>query len=76
MPKQSKSTTSELDTDAAVRARAYHLWEADGRPDGRAAHYWHQAKAEAAPAKPKRKASAKSSGAKAPERKRAKKAKA
>ena len=74
MPKQSKSTTSELDTDAAVRARAYHLWEADGRPDGRAEHYWHQAKAEAAPAKPKRKAPAKASDA--GEKKSAKKAKA
>lgn len=42
------------DTDDAVRARAYHMREADGRPDGRADHYWHLAKAEAAPpARPK-----------------------
>ena len=45
----------------AVRTRAYLMWEADGRPDGRADHYWGLAYAEAA-AKPKRAAaSAKSS---------------
>ncbi len=76
LPKQSKSTSSESEADAAVQARAYQLWEADGRPHGRAEHYWHLAKAEAAPAKPKRKAPAKAPGAKAPEKTLAKKAKA
>lgn len=26
--------------DEAIRERAYHLWIADGRPDGRADAYW------------------------------------
>ena len=30
-----------------MRERAYHLWEADGRPDGRGDHYWHLAHEEA-----------------------------
>jgi hypothetical protein len=28
-----------------IRERAYHLWEADGRPDGRAEEYWERAEA-------------------------------
>jgi DUF2934 family protein len=28
------------DLDEAIRERAYHLWIADGRPDGRADAYW------------------------------------
>lgn len=36
----------------AIRQRAYQLWEADGRPDGKAEYYWNVAAAEAAkPAK-------------------------
>jgi hypothetical protein len=31
----------------AIRQRAYYLWEADGRPDGRHDHYWNLAHAEA-----------------------------
>ena len=31
------------DTHAAVRERAYHIWEAAGRPDGQADAHWHQA---------------------------------
>ncbi len=27
-----------------VRDRAYHLWEADGRPDGNAGEYWERAR--------------------------------
>lgn len=53
MPKKSKSTPPDID-DAAVRDRAYLLWEADGRPEGRAEHYWHMAQAAAAPVKQKR----------------------
>jgi hypothetical protein len=26
-----------------IRTRAYELWEADGRPEGRETDYWHQA---------------------------------
>jgi hypothetical protein len=29
--------------DARIRERAYHLWEADGRPHGRDAEYWERA---------------------------------
>jgi len=31
----------------AIRQRAYYLWEADGRPDGRHDHYWSLAHQEA-----------------------------
>jgi hypothetical protein len=34
-------------SEDAVRDRAYFLWEADGRPDGRHDHYWGLAIAEA-----------------------------
>ena len=34
-------------TDDALRQRAYQLWEADGRPEGRGDHYWHLAHDEA-----------------------------
>ncbi len=27
-----------------LRERAYHLWEADGRPEGRADEYWERAR--------------------------------
>lgn len=49
-------------SEDAIRQRAYYLWEADGRPDGRGEHYWHLAAAEAeraaspAPLKPTRRA--------------------
>jgi hypothetical protein len=50
----SKSSMSMVDEDT-VRTRAYLMWEADGRPDGRADHYWGLAYDEAAmPAKSKR----------------------
>ena len=39
MPTKTKSTTSAPSEDA-VRQRAYLMWEADGRPDGLADHYW------------------------------------
>ena len=41
--------------ESAIRTRAYLMWEADGKPDGRSDHYWSLAYAEAA--KPKRAAS-------------------
>lgn len=50
----------------AVRDRAYLMWEADGRPDGRSEHYWGLAYAEAtAPKRKRAAASGKSAGAKA-----------
>ena len=57
MPTKAKSTVSPL-SDEAIRHRAYLMWEADGRPDGWAEHYWQKA-SEPAPdiaAKPKAKA--------------------
>ncbi|MCE4574996.1 DUF2934 domain-containing protein [Caballeronia sp. CLC5] len=30
-------------TEESIRERAYYLWEADGRPEGRDEHYWHLA---------------------------------
>jgi hypothetical protein len=29
---------------ARIRERAYHLWEADGRPEGRAEEFWERAR--------------------------------
>ncbi len=43
-----KSTdTDRIVSDDAIRQRAYFMWEADGRPEGRNDHYWHLAHAEA-----------------------------
>ena len=57
-----------------VRVRAYHLWEAEGRPEGREGEFWARALRleqqetaagqESDPPKPKRAAAAKSSPAK------------
>jgi hypothetical protein len=48
MPRKSKpADTAALVSDDAIRQRAYYLWEADGRPDGRGDHYWHLAHEEA-----------------------------
>ena len=30
--------------EARIRERAYHLWEADGRPEGREAEFWERAR--------------------------------
>ncbi|MDX6767104.1 MAG: DUF2934 domain-containing protein [Candidatus Methylacidiphilales bacterium] len=60
MPTKAKASSVPL-SDDAIRHRAYLLWEADGRPDGQAEHYWMKA-SEPAPdvaAKPKAKATAK-----------------
>lgn len=48
MPGKSKSTETAVNvSDEAIQQRAYFLWEADGRPDGRGDHYWHLAMEEA-----------------------------
>ena len=41
MPGKSKApdTAAHL-SDDALQQRAYYLWEADGRPEGRGDHYW------------------------------------
>jgi hypothetical protein len=47
---------TDRDLERRIRERAYLLWEAEGRPDGRADEYWHRARglieAEAQPAYP------------------------
>lgn len=60
MPTKAKTSSTPL-SDDAIRHRAYLMWEADGRPDGQAEHYWMKA-SEPDPdvaAKPKAKATAK-----------------
>lgn len=57
MPTKAKATDTNPVSEDAIRQRAYYLWEADGRPDGRGDHYWHLAidemqRAAAKPAKP------------------------
>jgi hypothetical protein len=48
MPGKSRpADTAAIVSDDAIRQRAYYLWEADGRPDGRGDHYWHLAHEEA-----------------------------
>ncbi len=48
MPGKSKpADTAAIVSDDAIRQRAYYLWEADGRPEGRGEHYWHLAHEEA-----------------------------
>lgn len=42
MPTKARSISAPLNEDA-IRDRAYLLWEADGRPDGMADHYWMKA---------------------------------
>ena len=43
MSKTSATDTADLVSEAAIRDRAYHLWEAAGRPEGNADHFWHEA---------------------------------
>jgi hypothetical protein len=33
-----------FETEDHIRVRAYHLWEANGRPDGRDLEFWEQAR--------------------------------
>lgn len=48
MPAKSKPSDSTASvSEDAIRQRAYYLWEADGRPDGKHDHYWAQAHEEA-----------------------------
>jgi hypothetical protein len=48
MPGKSKAAEpAAMVSEDAIRQRAYYLWEADGRPDGKGDHYWNLAHAEA-----------------------------
>lgn len=48
MPGKSRpADTATMVSDDAIRQRAYFMWEADGRPEGRGEHYWHLAHEEA-----------------------------
>ena len=47
MPKDKPADPAALVSEDAINQRAYFLWEADGRPDGRGDHYWGLAHAEA-----------------------------
>ena len=65
MPSKAKSSAAPLSEDA-IRHRAYLLWEADGRPDGMAEHYWNTAAQPAEmPAEAKKAVAAKAPKAKA-----------
>jgi len=44
-PKRPEDMAGVPDEDE-IRRRAYELWEADGRPDGRDEEYWHRAERE------------------------------
>jgi Protein of unknown function (DUF2934) len=35
---------ADRDLERRVLERAYALWEAEGKPDGRADEYWHRAR--------------------------------
>ena len=34
----------DQDLEQRIQARAYLLWEVEGRPEGRAEEYWHRAR--------------------------------
>lgn len=35
---------ADQDLERRIAQRAYELWEAEGRPEGRADEYWHRAR--------------------------------
>jgi hypothetical protein len=45
MSMSERSQENTPDSEHRIRERAYHLWEADGRLEGRAQDYWERAKA-------------------------------
>jgi hypothetical protein len=34
----------DRDLERRIRERAFEMWEAEGRPEGRADEYWHRAR--------------------------------
>lgn len=48
MPAKSKpADAAAMVSEDAIRQRAYFMWEAEGRPDGKHDHYWSRAHEEA-----------------------------
>ena len=45
--KSKPAGSTAMVSEDAIRQRAYYLWEADGRPDGKHDHYWSLAHQEA-----------------------------
>jgi hypothetical protein len=45
-PDSNERSSVMQDLEQAIRERAYHLWIADGRPDGNAEAYWLNAQRE------------------------------
>jgi hypothetical protein len=39
----SSNSETKVALEQEVRERAYYLWDADGRPEGRGEEYWHRA---------------------------------
>ena len=55
-------TPAAVTLEDRIRERAYHIWEANGRPSGRADEFWHEAcEAIAAAAQPRAKAASRRS---------------
>ncbi|MCR6631578.1 MAG: DUF2934 domain-containing protein [Magnetospirillum sp.] len=48
MSKSQTRITEDMITEDMIRNRAHHIWEREGRPDGRADGHWHLACAELA----------------------------
>jgi Protein of unknown function (DUF2934) len=43
MSDATETPTNDTKREHRIRELAYHLWEADGRPEGRDQHHWEQA---------------------------------
>ena len=43
---QTGATTMTQPTEKEIMARAYEIWERNGRPEGREEEFWHQAEQE------------------------------
>ena len=43
---EGSSSFAAMDRESMIRTRAYHLWQADGSPDGREHDHWRQAESE------------------------------
>ncbi len=43
-----ETPTNDTKREHRIRELAYHLWEADGRPEGRDQHHWEQAEIQTA----------------------------
>jgi hypothetical protein len=46
---QSDGDEAMTDREEKIRERAHHIWEEEGRPEGRAADHWHRAAREVEP---------------------------